>query len=118
MHTWQPAREPRLTASASVVTRSWMSSRMPSLKVRMVPVISTLSGMMFWRTPPRMVPRVTTAGSSVRSMVRLTTVCSPSTTCAAVTMGSTPAQGAAPCVWRPSTVIFSVSLLAMVGPGR
>jgi hypothetical protein len=84
-----------------------MSSRMSSLKLRMVPRISTLSGMMFSRTPPRMVPTVTTAGSWVMFRLRLTTVCSPSTTWAAVTIGSTPIQGAAPWVWRPCTVIFS-----------
>ena len=118
MHTLQPAREPRLIASASVVTRSWISSRIASSKVRMVPFISTESGMMLPRTPPLMLPMVTTAGSCVRSIWRLTTVCRPSTTCAAVTIGSTPYHGIAPCVWRPSTVIFKVSELAIAGPGR
>ena len=118
MHTRQVARLPVPMASARVFTRSWIASRMSSLKVRMVPRISTRSGMMFSRTPPLMAPMVTTAGSSVRSIVRLTTVCRPSTTCAAVTMGSTPFQGAAPWVWLPCTSIFSLSELAMVGPGR
>ena len=72
MHTVQVAREPRATASASVVTRSWISSRMSSSKERMVPRISTLSGMMFWRTPPLMVPMVTTAGSRATCTVCIT----------------------------------------------
>ena len=70
------------------------------------------------RTPPRIMPTVTTAGSLAMSTPRLTTVCSPSTTCAAVTMGSTPSHGAAPCVCVPWTVIEKRSVLAMVGPGR
>ena len=72
---------------------------------------------MFWRTPPLIMPTVTTAGSRVRSTWRLTTVCRPSTTCAAVTIGSTPNQGIAPCVCRPSTLMLNESALAMVGPG-
>ena len=71
---------------------------------------------MFSRTPPLMAPMVTTAGSRVRSISRLTMVCSPSTTCAAVTMGSTPNQGIAPWVWRPLMVIFSLSELAISSP--
>ena len=77
-----------------------------------------MSGMMFSRTPPLIMPTVTTAGSRAMSMPRLTTVCSPSTTCAAVTIGSTPSHGAAPCVWRPCTVMPKRSELAIVGPGR
>ena len=117
MHTVQPARDPRLMASASVVTRSWMSSRMASSKLRIVPRISTVSGMMFSRRPPLMTPMVTTAGSCVRSICRLTTVCRPSTTWAAVTMGSMPDHGIAPWVWRPWMVILRLSALAIVGPG-
>ena len=49
--------------SAVSVTRTWTSSRIASSKVRMVPIISTESGMMFLRTPPLMRPTVTTAGS-------------------------------------------------------
>ena len=41
-------------------------------KARIVPVIETLSGMMLNRTPPWMVPTVTTAGLVVRSTWRLT----------------------------------------------
>ena len=93
-------------ASAMVVTRSWMSSRISSSKLRIVPRISTLSGMMFSRLPPRIMPTVTTAGSRVMSTLRLTTVCSPSTTWAAVTIGSTPSQGAAPWVCLPCTVMW------------
>ena len=84
----------------------------------MVPRISTDSGMMFSRKPPWMVPMVSTAGSRVRSVWRLITVCRPSTTWADTTIGSTPAQGMAPWVWLPCTVIFRLSALAIVGPGR
>ena len=84
----------------------------------MVPVITTSSGMMFCRRPPWMVPMVTTAGSRVRSIWRLTTVWMPITTWALVVIGSTPNQGMAPWVWLPRTVIFRLSALAMVGPGR
>ena len=91
---------------------------MASSKLRMVPRISTESGMMFSRTPPLMAPMVTTAGSRFRSRLRLTMVCKPSTIWADVTMGSTPSQGAAPWVCLPCTVILSLSLLAIVGPGR
>ena len=80
MQTVHPAREPLAMASASVVTRSWMSSRISSSNVRTVPRISTLSGMMFSRTPPLIMPTVTTAGSRVMSTLRLTTVCRPRTT--------------------------------------
>ena len=61
---------------------------------------------MFSRTPPLIMPMVTTAGSRVMSTWRLTTVCRPSTTCAAVTIGSTPSHGIAPCVCRPSTLML------------
>ena len=84
----------------------------------MVPRISTDSGMMFSRRPPLIAPIVTTAGSWVRSIWRLTTVCRPITTWAAVTIGSTPNQGIAPWVWRPWIVILRLSALAIVGPGR
>ena len=91
---------------------------MPSSKVRIVPIISTESGMMFSRLPPLMAPTVTTAGSCEMSTWRLTMVCSPSTTCAAVTIGSTPSHGIAPCVWRPVTLMRKRSALAIVGPER
>ena len=118
MQTLHVARDAAEMPSASVVMRSWIASRMPSSKLRMVPRISTESGMMFSRTPPLIAPMVTTAGSRFRSSVRLTMVCRPSTICADVTMGPTPSQGAAPCVCLPCTVIFSLSELAIVGPGR
>ena len=95
-----------------------MSSRIVSSKLRMVPRISTESGMMFCRTPPLIMPTVTTAGSRVMSTWRLTIVCRPSTTWAAVTIGSTPYHGMAPCVCRPSTLMLNESALAMAGPGR
>ena len=48
---------------------------------------------MFWRTPPSILPTVTTAGSSVMSTWRLTIVCRPTTICDAATIGSTPDHG-------------------------
>ena len=53
--------------SAVLVRRSWSCARTPSSKVRIVPAMSTLSGTMFVRTPPCIMPTVTTAGVSVRS---------------------------------------------------
>ncbi len=62
--------------------------------VRMVPTISTWSGMMFVRLPPWMLPIETTAGCLTMLICRLTIVCRPITISAAVTtMGSTPDHG-------------------------
>ena len=118
MHTSQPARAARAMCSAVSLTRSWTSSRIASSKVRIVPRSSTESGMMFSRTPPLIAPTVTTAGSRAMSTWRLTIVCRPSTTCAAVTIGSTPRHGIAPCVCRPAMVMRKRSALAIVGPER
>lgn len=101
----QRARAAPEMPSANSVTCTWMSSRMPSSKLLIAPRISTESGMMFSRTPPLIAPRVTTPGWRFRSMLRLT-------------MGATPSHGAAPWVCLPCTLIFGLSLLAMVGPGR
>ena len=84
----------------------------------MVPIISTLSGMMLLRTPPLMTPTDTTAGLRVMSTWRLTTVCRPLTICAATTMGSTPCHGREPWVWRPVTTAFQAWEPAMNGPLR
>ena len=45
-------------------------------------------------------------------------VCRPSTICDATTIGSTPAQGMAPCVWRPLTTMRYVSPAAISPFGR
>jgi hypothetical protein len=74
--------------------------------------------MMLLRTPPCICPIVTMAGWAVMSTWRLTIVWSPSTTCDATTIGSTPAHGAAPCVCRPRSVMSSTSAAAMNGPLR
>ena len=66
-----------------------------------MPSSSTVSGTMLKRLPPLKAPIVTTAGASVMFTVRLTMVCSDITICAPMTIGSTPAQGTAPCVCRP-----------------
>ncbi len=118
MHTSQPARAAWAMCSAVSLMRLWTSSRISSSKVRIVPRSSTESGMMFSRTPPLIAPTVTTTGSRVMSTWRLTIVCRPSTTCAAVTIGSTPCHGIAPCVCRPATVIRKLSALAIAGPAR
>ena len=86
--------------------------------VRMVPIISTVSGMMLLRTPPLMMPTDTTAGFCVMSICRLTTVCMALTICAATTMGSTPCQGREPCVCLPVTTTFQACEPAMNGPLR
>ena len=52
---------------------SGMRSHRDSSKVRMVPAISTLSGMMLKASPPRMRPTVTTADS--RGCTRRDTIC-------------------------------------------
>ena len=84
----------------------------------MVPIISTESGMMLLRTPPLMMPTDTTAGFSVMSSWRLTTVCRALTICAATTMGSTPCQGREPCVCLPLTTELQLCEPAMNGPLR
>ena len=95
-----------------------MSVRMSSSKVRMVPVSSTSSGMMLWRTPPWMVPKVRTTGWWLMSICRLTMACAWVTIWAAAITGSTPPQGREPWVWRPITRMSKVSEAAMVGPAR
>lgn len=84
----------------------------------MVPVISTLSGMIFPTEPPLMVVMLTTAGDFIKSVRRLTIVCKPSTICDAMVIGSTARQGkpAWPC--RPMTLMRSPSALARAGPPR
>ncbi len=52
--------------------------------------------MMFPRTPPRIIPMVTTEGAAVRFIWRLVIVWSALITCALTTMGSTPPHGLAP----------------------
>ena len=91
--------------SAVLVRRSCSWARTASSNVRIVPAISTLSGTMLVRIPPRIIPTVTTAGVSVRSVCRLVSVWMPRTICDAATIGSIPFQGRAPCVWRPLTVM-------------
>ena len=86
--------------------------------VRMVPMSSTLSGMMLLRTPPLMMPTENTAGMSVRSTWRLITVCTLVMICAATTMGSTPFHGAEPWAWRPVTTMRQAFESAKKGPER
>ena len=69
--------------------------------VRMVPVISTVSGTMLGPVPPLIVPMVTTAGDAVRLAFRLTTVCRPEMTRAEVVIGSTVFHGMPPCPCLP-----------------
>ena len=73
---------------------------------------------MFQREPPLMVEMLTTVGDLIRSVRRLTIVCSPSTICADVVTGSMARQGypAWPC--RPVTLMRSSSALAIAAPGR
>ena len=85
---------------------------------RSVPTISTSSGMMLLRTPPRMIPIVTMDGASVDSICRLGMVCNPRTICDAITMGSMPSHGYAPCVCFPWTTMRSESTAAIAPPGR
>ena len=91
-------------------------SRRPS-KVRIVPIISTSSGMMLAH-PPLIAPTVTIEGVGVASSWREGMVCRPSTICEATTIGSTPPQGMAPCVCRPCTRIRKLSEDAIIPPDR
>ena len=84
----------------------------------LVPTNSTDSGMMLLRMPPLIAPTETTAGYSVMLTWRLTIVCSASTICEAVTMGSTPPQGREPCVCRPLTTSLKRSDAAISEPSR
>jgi hypothetical protein len=61
---------------------------------------------------------VMTAGSWLMLSWRLTTVCRPSTTWLAATMGSTAFQGDDPWPPRPSTSMRMLSEPAMSGPLR
>ena len=65
-------------------------------RVRMVPVSSAVSGIIFERTPPLMVPTVMTTGAVTIFICLLTICCSPSIICAADAIGSTPPQGCEP----------------------
>ena len=60
---------PALCAMLSAVrcTRAQMSCRIEASKARIVPIITTLSGMMLLRTPPCTAPIVTIAGAAVMS---------------------------------------------------
>ena len=111
---------PALAAICSAVRRMrrWMSWRTSASNVRMVPTISTSSGMMLPRTPPWMLPMVMMDGVRVTGSWRLATVCSPSTIWEETTIGSMPPQGAAPWVCRPRTTMRSQSALAIVLPAR
>src|SRR5690625_7063025 len=84
----------------------------------MVPDIATASGTILGPVPPLIVPMVTTAGERVRLALRLTTVCTPVTICAEVTMGSMVLHGLPPCPWLPVTLMFNISLAAVVAPVR
>jgi hypothetical protein len=116
MHTVQPAREPRLTASASVVTRSWMSSRMAFVE-------GADGAAHLHAVGDDVLAHAAADGAQAHHRRLLGDVdaaadhrLQPSTTCAAVTIGSTPSQGAAPWVWRPCTVIFSCRSWPSWGP--
>lgn len=111
---------PALCATISAVrrTRSWMSRCMAASKARIVPSITTESGMMLLRIPPWKLPTVTMEGARVTFTCRAAMVCSAVTTCAPTTMGSTPPHGTAPCVCRPRTTMRKLSALAMVPSGR
>ena len=96
--------------------RTCTSLRIAASNVRMVPVITTLSGMMLPRTPPWMVAIVTTAGAAVTSIWRDVIDCSALTIWVATTTGSTPRHGYAPCVCLPCTVMLSPSAAAIAPP--
>jgi len=89
------ALPPPLAAMSSAVRlmRAWISSRIFASSERIVPSISTSSGMMLFRTPPWIAPTVTIDGASDESTWRLGIVCSPRTICDAITIGSTPSHG-------------------------
>ena len=73
---------------------------------------------MLKRFPALKMPTVRTEGSVVTLTCRLWIVCSARTICDAITIGSTPSQGRAPCVCRPLTVIRNVSDPALRWPAR
>jgi len=70
------AAAPKLPAMPSAVrfSRSWMSARIRGSKERMVPSRRTSSPMTFACVPPRIRPKVTTAGAVARFTWRLTIV--------------------------------------------
>ena len=82
----------------------------------MVPWSSTFSGMMLRRSPPRMIPTVTTLGVKGERF-RLRMVCRASTAWAAITTGSTDCSGAAPWAVRPIRLARKDCAAAIAGPG-
>src|SRR5437867_1741569 len=76
------------------------------------------SGMMLFRTPPWMLPMLSTTGARVMSDCRLTMVWSPSTICEPTTIGSIPSHGLPPCVCTPRTTIRRRSEAASSPSGR
>ena len=57
-----------------------------------------------------------TTPPSIGSIVRATMVCNAETICAAITIGSMPKCGCAPCVPLPVMVISMFATAAMMGP--
>ncbi|MNN58347.1 hypothetical protein D3C81_1733920 [compost metagenome] len=94
-----------------------MLLRTSGLFVRMVPVITTDSGMMLLAIPPLIEPTLTTPMPLVRSLRRLMSVCRPSTIFALATIGSVPVQGAEPWVCCPLMVMRNSSSLFSAAPG-
>ena len=91
-------------------------SRTAALLLRMVPVISTVSGMILAAEPALSVPTLITPMPCDRSARRLTRGCRPSMMAALATTGSTPLQGAEPWVCWPLTMRRKPSLLLSTVP--
>lgn len=91
--------------------------RVASSYVRTLSSRTARSGMTLGPLPAWMLPTVTTAGV-VAASSRETTVCSRTTTDAAITTGSTDAWGAEPCAPRPCTVTRRLSAADRKDPER
>ena len=83
----------------------------------MVPSTSADSGMMLLVVPATTRPTVRMPGSNT-SIRRLTMVCNASTISHAMGTGSSARDGSLAWPPRPTTVIVSLSLDAISGPGR
>ena len=105
--------------AAMPAATSWMRRTMSAftgaVKVRMLPEIRTSDAMTFGATPPSIRPSVSTA-LSVGDTLRLTSIWSAVTSCAATTTGSTVPCGAEAWPPVPRTSSSTESEFAVTGP--
>jgi hypothetical protein len=101
------------------ISVNFRSSRSPTSgeNQRAVPRRVTVSGMTLKVWPPSMWPMVMTPAST-GSRFRATTDCRAVTIWAAITTGSLPWCGMAPCAPVPAMVASRFATAAMIGPSR